>query len=449
MDYDLIVIGAGPGGHAAALEAARLGRKVLIVEKKTWGGTCTHKGCIPTKALLACSRRYHELRNLKRFGIVMESSGFDFGAIKRHQNQMVKISALGVRKSLQELGVECAEAEATIVAPGEVEMTFPEGKTEHRKGSNLVISWGSEVSPLPAIPFSRRVISSDTLLDMDRLPERLTVVGSGAIGIEFATFLTEVGVKVTLIEVMDHILPYEDPDIADFLTGELRKAGVTVYTATAIQKVTETGNSVRMEVVNKEKSFEIEADYGLISVGRRPSLRPEELDRLGVAYSGKGIQVNDRCLTSVNGIFAVGDVTGGILLAHRASAQGRTVARFLFADPSARHTDDAVPAVVYSHPPIARVGLTETKAQEQGLDIAIRKKEYGANIIARTELMGNGFIKTLFHQGRMVGATIAGDQAPDLIASLSLAIANGMTGKELKNWIIPHPTLSELLGPEI
>jgi dihydrolipoamide dehydrogenase len=445
MDYDLIVIGAGPGGHATALEAARLGRKVLIVEKKTWGGTCTHKGCIPTKALLACSRRYHELRNLKRLGITVENSGVDFGAMKRHQSQMVKLSALGVRKSLQDLGVNCTEGEAVILSPEEVAIALPDGKTEHFHSKNLVISWGSEVSPLADIPFSSRIISSDTLLNMDSLPESFIVIGGGAIGIEFATFMAEVGVKVTLIEVMDQILPYEDPDTADFLTGELKKAGIEVHTSTAIRKVTETRNSVRMEGVNKDKSFEIEADYGLISVGRRPSLRGEELDRLGVTYSGKGIGVDDRCMTNINGIFAVGDVTGGILLAHRASAQGRTVARFLFADPSARHTDDAVPAVVYSHPPVARVGLTETKASERGLAIEFRKKEYGTNIIARTELMGNGFVKTLWHQERLVGAAIAGDQAPDLIASFSLAVAHKMTGKDLRNWIIPHPTLSELL----
>jgi dihydrolipoamide dehydrogenase len=445
MDYDLIVIGAGPGGHAAALEAARLARKVLIVEKKTWGGTCTHKGCIPTKALLTCSRRYHELRNLKRLGITVENSGFDFEAIKRHQSQMVKLSALGVRKSLQDLGVNCTEGEAVILSPDEVEIALPNGKTDRVRSKNLVISWGSAISPLPDFPFSNRVISSDTLLDMDRLPDSLSIIGGGSIGVEFAAFLAEVGVKVTLIELMDHILPNEDPDVADFLTGELKKTGVAVYTATTIRKVIETGNSVRMELVNKDKIFEIDTDYCLISVGRKPSLRAEELDRLGVAYSGKGIFVDDRCMTNINGVFAAGDVTGGILLAHRASAQGRTVARFLFADHSARHTDDAVPAVVYSHPPVARVGLTETKAHERGLEIDVRKKEYGTNIIARTELMGNGFVKTLFHQDRLFGAAIAGDQAPDLIASFSLAISHGMSEKDLRNWIIPHPTLSELL----
>jgi len=445
MIYDLIVIGAGPGGHAAALEGAHLGKKVLIVEKKDWGGTCTHRGCIPTKALLACSRRYHEIRNAKRLGVLYENTGFDFGAVKRHQNQMVRVSALGVRKSLQDLGVDCVEGEATILSPDEVEITFAEGKTECRRGRHLVISWGSEVSPLPEIPFSDRIISSDTLLGMDKLPKSLAIIGGGAIGIEFATFLAETGVKVTLLEIMNHILPSEDPDAADFLTGELKKTGIDVHTAITVCQIKEANHGVMLELKKQDQPFEIAADYALVSAGRRPFLRREELDRLGVAYHEKGIVVDSCLKTCVPSIFAVGDVTGGILLAHRASAQGRTVSRFLFADPSARHSDDAVPAVVYAHPPVARVGLTEAKARALGLEIDVRKKEYGANIIARTELMGNGFVKALFHRDRLVGATIAGEQAPDLIASLGLAVANEMCQKDLKNWIIPHPTLSELL----
>ena len=445
MSYDLIVIGAGPGGHAAALEGARLGKKVLIVEKKDWGGTCTHRGCIPTKALLACSRRYHEIRNAKRLGVVCENTAFDFSAVKRHQNQMIRVSALGVRKSLQDLGVDCVEGEAALLSPGEVEITLTEGKTEFRQGRHLVISWGSEASPLPGIPFSGRIIGSDTLLGMDRLPESLAVIGGGAIGVEFATFLAEAGVKVTLVELMDHILPGEDTDVSDFLTGELKKTGIDVHTATTVCRIRETDHGVMLEAKKQDKTFEITAEFVLVSTGRRPFLRREELDRLGVAYHEKGIVV-DTCLqTSVPAIFAVGDVTGGILLAHRASAQGRTLSRFLFDDPSARHSDEAVPVAVYSHPPVARVGLTEAKARALGLETDVQKREYGANIIARTELMGNGFVKALFHRGCLVGAAIAGDQAPDLIASLGLAVANRMTGRDLKNWIIPHPTLSEVL----
>lgn len=445
MDYDLIVIGAGPGGHAAALEAANLGRKVLVIENGAWGGTCTHRGCIPTKALLTCSRRYQEIKTWKRLGVSAEHAAFDFNTVRRHQAQMVKVSALGVRKSLQDMGVDCLEGEAAVFAPGDVVVTLPTGATERKSGNNIVISWGSEVTPLPSVPFSRRVISSDTLLQMENLPASLIVIGGGAIGVEFATFLAEVGVKVTLIELMAHILPYEDEDVADLLTGELKKMGIDIHTATSVQEVVETDGNVALQASQGDQSFQIAAEYVLVSTGRRPRLRRAELDHLGIVYSGKGIVTDPSLQTGVPGIFAVGDVTGGILLAHRAAAQGRTASRFLFADPATQHSDNAVPAVVYSHPPVARVGLTEEKARELGLDIVVRKKEYGANIIARTELMGNGFIKTLFHNDRLVGAAIVGEQAPDLISTLSLAVAAGMTDRDLSNWIIPHPTLSELL----
>ena len=313
-----------------------------------------------------------------------------------------------------------------------MKITLPAGVIEHKNGTHLVISWGSEVSPLPSFPFADRIVSSDTLLQMENLPTSLTVIGGGAIGVEFATFFAELGVKVTLVELMDQILPYEDPDIAAFLTGELKKKDIEVHTATTVRKITENEQSTVLEASQADRIFEIVSDYVLVSTGRRPRLSREELDRLGIAYNDRGITVDSHLQTNIPGIFAVGDVTGGILLAHRAAAQGRTVARFLFADPTTRHTDDAIPAVVYSHPPVARVGLTETKANEQGLKIDVRKKEYGTNIIARTELMGNGFVKTLLHQDRLVGAAIAGDQAPDLIASFSLAIANGMTEKDLQ-----------------
>ncbi len=445
MDYDLIVIGAGPGGHAAALKAANLGRKVLIIENGDWGGTCTHRGCIPTKALLACSRRYQELKTWKRLGVSAENTAFDFGTVRRHQAQMVKVSALGVRKSLQDLGVDCADGEAAILAPGDVAVTLPTGATERKSGNNIVISWGSEVTPLPSVPFSRRVISSDTLLQMETLPASLIVIGGGAIGVEFATFLAEIGVKVTLIELMAHILPYEDEDVADLLTGELKKKGIDIHTAASVLEVVEADENVALRASRGDQSLQVAAECVLVSTGRRPRLRRAELDRLGIVYSDRGIVVDSSLQTSVPGIFAVGDVTGGMLLAHRAAAQGRTVSRFLFADPAAQHSDDAVPAVVYSHPPVSRVGLTEEKARQLGLDIVVRKKEYGTNIIARTELMGNGFIKTLFHKDCLVGAVIVGEQAPDLITALSLAIASGMTDRDLSSWIIPHPTLSELL----
>jgi dihydrolipoamide dehydrogenase len=271
-------------------------------------------------------------------------------------------------------------------------------------------------------------------------------VGGGAIGVEFATFMVECGVNVTIVELMDQILPYEEREAATFLKNELGKLGIVVHTSTKMESLTEADGAVHMKAQSGGEVMELVADYALICVGRKPVLRTAELDRLSIRYDQKGISVDHQLMTNVENMYAVGDVTGGILLAHRAMAQGHAVANNLFGDRSISYSDEFIPVVAYTHPNIARVGLTEHSAREQGLNIEIKRVEYGANIMARTELMGNGFIKAIFNDDRLVGVTIAGDEASELIASMSLAVANRMEIRELKNWVIPHPSLSELLN---
>jgi dihydrolipoamide dehydrogenase len=446
MDFDLIVLGAGPGGHAAALEASRAAASVVIVDRGSWGGTCTHWGCIPTKALLASSRKLTELKKLKRLGIKIDNPSFDFSVMKRHQQQMVRLSALGVRKSLEESGVEIKEGEGTILAPGEVEIVAADGLRERIKARTIVIAWGSETAMLPGITKSNRILDSKDVLAMNTLPPSIIIVGGGAIGVEFATFMAECGVKVTIVELMDQILPYEEQEAAVFLKNELGKQGITVHTSTKMESLTESDGSVHLKAQYEEGLMELMSDYALICVGRKPVLRTDELDRLSIRYDQKGISVDHQLMTNVENIYAVGDVTGGILLAHRAMAQGHALANNLFGDRSISYSDEFIPVVAYTHPNVARVGLTERIAREQGLNIEIRSVEYGANIMARTELMGNGFVKAIFSNNRIVGVTIAGDEASELIAPMSLAVANRMGIKELKNWVIPHPSLSELLN---
>ena len=445
MIYDLIVVGAGPGGHAVALEAARLGATVAVIEKETWGGTCVHRGCIPTKALLACSKKLDEIKKFKRMGISVGDPSFDLSVMKRHQNQMVRVSALGVRNSLKEAGVELIDGEGILVSPEDVEVVPPDGGRKMVKARHVVVAWGSQPSMLPNIRFSNRIISSTGLLAMDTLPERLIIVGGGAIGVEFATIAAELGTKVALLELMDQLLPNEERDAAEFLAGTLKKRGIDVNTSTAVELIEESAAEVCVRAVRNGSGLEFTADYVLICIGREPVLRTDELENLAIRYDRKGIQIDNHCMTNVDSIYAVGDVTGGILLAHRAGAQGRALASHLFGDGSITWSDDIIPSVVYTHPNIARVGCTEEQARKQGLSVEVSTIEYGSNIIARTEIMGNGFVKVLFEQGRLIGVTIAGDHAADLIASMTLAVGNKMTKQQLQNWIIPHPTLSELL----
>ena len=474
--FDILVIGAGPGGHAVAVRAARLGARAAIIEKQGWGGTCTHRGCIPTKALLACSRRYAELKKLGRMGVRAADTSFDYAAMKRHQEQIVKISSLGVQKSLKEGGVEMKSGEGRILSPGEVEWIAPDGRHERLFARNLVIAWGSEPTLPPGVQPTDRILTSDGLLSLRTLPESLLIVGGSVIGVEFATFFAELGVPVTLIEMMGQILPGEEAEAAALLTQELKNLGVALHTGVRMEAIREMGSRVQLlaapEAPGAETRqaqdppgaqppgkgdegprgirpagiLELSADYALICTGRRPRLRVEELTALGIRHDRRGIAVDARQMTSVPAIFAVGDVTGGMMLAHRAMQQGETLAARLCGGREIRCIEEAVPSVVYTHPQIARVGLTEEEALRKGIAVEVHRADFAANITARTALLGPGFVKLLFHRDRLAGATIAGEQAGELIASMSLAMAAGLDRRQLEEWIIPHPTLSEVLG---
>ncbi|MBP8980526.1 MAG: NAD(P)/FAD-dependent oxidoreductase [Syntrophobacterales bacterium] len=477
--FDLIVVGGGPGGHAAAEEASRLGARVCIIESNAWGGTCTHRGCIPTKALLTCSRHYAHLKRISRLGIRTDAPTFDFPAICRHRDQMIRVAALGVEKSLQAAGVEMKSGWGEIFSPGEVVWTSSDGARETFSAAGIVIAWGSEVSPppfpidagpdLPPLreaaappslqggnqgteqapdlppPLLSRVLTSDTFLQLTALPKSVVIVGGSVIGVEFATFLAELGTAVQLVEILPVLLPYEEEEAGEFLRKELARLGVKVLTATAVTELREGSEGIRVAAAQNGKSLELVAEYALLCTGRRPRLEGESLVRLGIGYDRRGIMVNDRQETNVRGIYAVGDVTGGAMLAHRAMQQGQALAGRLFGDGSRVYREEFVPAVTYTHPPIARVGLTERQARERGMDVEVHRSDYGASIMARAELAGQGFVKLLWHTGQLVGATIAGEGAPDLIAALSLAMTAGADMKTLRNWCIPHPTLSEVL----
>ncbi|MFB3924652.1 MAG: NAD(P)/FAD-dependent oxidoreductase [Syntrophales bacterium] len=444
--FDIIVIGSGPGGHAAAQASAGLGARTAIIEKKDWGGTCTNTGCVPTKALLACSRTYASLKKMRRLGVYAADFRFDFIAMRRHQMQVVRTSSLGVRKSLADAGVLCVQGEGRILSPGEVEVLSNDGK-KILNTRRIVIAWGSRPDTPTGITLSGRIMSSDGLLAMENPPGSTVIVGGGAIGLEFATFLADLGSKVFVIELMDQILPCEDRESADFIAKELEKSGIEIFTSARMMSLSEENHGIRMRVSRGDKDIELTADCAAICTGRKPALRAEELDRLGINYSNRGIWVNGSQMTNIENIFALGDVTGGILLAHRAAMQGKTLASLLFGDGSVLYNEDAVPCVLYTHPGLARVGLTEKQAVERRLDYEVKRSGFGANIMARAELAGGGFAKLLFCKGRLVGAAVAGEGACELIAPMSLAVSRGMGYTDFRNWIIAHPTLSEVLNP--
>jgi dihydrolipoamide dehydrogenase len=445
--YDLVVIGGGPGGLAAAELAAKKEKRVLIIEKEGWGGTCTNRGCIPTKALLTCSKFYANLKKLKRLGINIVDVSIDFAGIKKHQQQIVKVAALGAHKMLVDAQVETKQGTGEINSSQEVQYRDQQGNSKIIFTNNIIIAWGSEPQMLPEINLSERILTSDGLLNLDSLPASIIIVGGSVIGVEFATFFAELGVKVTLFELLDRLLPYEDQEAVDLLRQELIRLGIDIHTSTKLDSLNDTGSGVVMQAQKNGKQFEMTADYAALCTGRQPLIYEEELKKLGIEYAKAGIKVDKNMMTNVAGIYAVGDVTGGLMLAHRATEQGKVAAGHICELNTIVYNENFIPSVVYSHPQIARVGHTQKQAANEGLIVEIVKSNYSANIIARAELMGQGFVKAIFHENNIIGATIVGEDAAELIAPLSLAVANSLTKKQLQSWVIPHPTLSEIFTP--
>jgi dihydrolipoamide dehydrogenase len=447
--YDLVVIGGGPGGLAAAEIAAAKKKRVLIIEKDGWGGTCTHKGCIPTKALLTCSKFYTDLKKLKRVGVNISSATVDFAAMKKHQQQIVKVAALGAQKVLIDTQVETKLGTGEIVSPQEVRYTDQSGQSQSIATDNIVIAWGSQPQILTGIQTSERILTSDDILNMTTLPAGMIIVGGSFIGVEYATLFAELGIKVILVELLERILIYEDEEAAQFLHQELVRLGIAIHTSTKLLRLKDTDNGVVMHAQKNGEQLEMLANCALLCTGRKPLLHTEQLDKLGINYTKTGIKVDLNMMTNVPGIYAVGDVTGGMMLAHRAARQAKVAAGHICGENDYSYNEKFIPSVVYSHPQIARVGYTQKLAQAEGLSIEIVRSQYAANIIARAELLGQGFVKAVFHQDKIIGATIVGDHAAELISPLALAVSNELTQKQLRAWVIPHPTLSEIFAPLI
>jgi dihydrolipoamide dehydrogenase len=357
-----------------------------------------------------------------------------------------------------------------------VEWTAPDGASSILSARDLIVAWGSEPALPPGVILSERILTSDGLLSLPTLPASLLIVGGSVIGVEFATLFAELGARVTLIEMLGQILPGEDAEAAVLLTQELKKLGVVVHTNVRMESIRGTGAGVQLLAVpagpageilpareasgvgtpdsgpgpppgmSPSGTLDLSADYALICTGRKPRLDEAQLNALGIRYDRRGVDVDERQMTNVPGIYAIGDVTGGMMLAHRAMRQGKVLADRLCGSGEAVYREEALPAVVYTHPQVARVGLTEEQARRRGIVPEVHRADFAANITARTALLGAGFVKLLFDGERLAGATIVGDQAGELITPLGLAMAAGLGRRQLEEWIIPHPTLSEVLG---
>lgn len=441
--YDLIVIGGGPGGYVASIRAAQLGMKVACVEGRgALGGTCLNVGCIPSKALLTSSAKYAELAHLSSHGIAVEGASIDVPSMMGRKDKIVGDLTKGIGFLFKKNSVELIEGWACIPADGQVQVG-----DDIYEAKNILIATGSEPTPLNGIEIDEKdVLSSTGALALDTVPDHLVVVGAGVIGLELGQVWARLGAKVTVVEYLDRVLPGIDGEIAKLAQRALSKRGLKFQLGRALKAIekSETGLTLTLDRVGKDKEEVIEADKVLIAVGRRPVTRGLGLEELGIALDPRGfVQVDNSFRTSVPGIYAIGDCVPGPMLAHKAEEDGVACVEMLAG--LGGHVDyNTVPGVVYTDPEVASVGVTEEALKEAGAEYAVGKFAFMANSRARSTGETDGAVKVLADpNGKILGAHICGAHGGDLIAELVLAMTKGATVAEVASTCHAHPAMGE------
>ena len=439
MDYDVGIIGGGPGGYTAALRVAALGGTVVLIERETAGGVCLHRGCIPTKHLLSVCGLVESAAVSGKRGVKTEFKGIDLDRIRSGKNDVVGRLARSLERLLDERGVERVRGEGGLAGAGAVSI---DGSTRVTVGS-IIIATGSMPAPLPGgIVNGRSCWTSREALRLEAVPEALLVIGGGAIGCELATIFNGLGSGVTIVEAMEEILPFMDGEVGAELRKHLRRAGVTVLTGSSLVSVDAGGNAV---VRTPKGERNLMADITLVAVGRVPVLPafPEGM----LEMDGRSIRVGDDMRTSIPSVFAVGDVTGKGMLAHLAAAQARVAAANAMGG-AARMDYSAVPNCIFTHPEVASVGIGEGEAISRGYSVKVGRTDYRAIGLAHATGEIAGFAKVLCDSGRgtVLGAQIIGARATDLIAEMTVAVKLGLKAKELAGVIHAHPTYGEVVA---
>ncbi len=439
MTFDLIIIGAGPGGYEMAASAAQKGLTVGIVERDQMGGTCLNRGCIPTKALCRNAEVLGNLKEAAVWGIKAEGFTFDFGAAMARKDEVVTQLRDGVKMLMQSPGITAIEGEARFVDAHTIEV----GGEKH-DARNIVIATGSAPKGLP-IPGAELAMTSDDILCMTQLPKSLCIVGGGVIGMEFAAIFNTYGVEVTVVEFCKEILPPFDKDIAKRLKQTLSKRGIKVITQAAVKAIAQCDEGLQVSYDLKGKEQSLVAERVLMSVGRQPVL-PQGLDTIGVTVGRRGIEVNDQMQTNIEGVYAIGDVNGRMMLAHAASAQGEVALAAILGKPCEIKLD-IVPSAVFTVPELSMVGLTEEQCAERGMEVVVKKSFFRSNGKAVSMAETDGLIKMIIdaQTRQIVGCHICGAHAADLIQEVVMAMNAGCPVDRLADSIHGHPTLTEVV----
>lgn len=444
--YDLIVIGAGPGGYPAAVKAAKMGKKAAVVEMRELGGTCLNRGCIPTKTLMHTAELFHEFRKSELVGLQINEIGFNLKKMQTRKEEVTASLRDGIAGLLKKQKIAVYEGRGMVAASGRVEVKKADGSTESLEADKILIAVGSRPA-MPPIPGADLpdVVNSDQILDKcDNLYKRFVIIGGGVIGMEFATIYQALGCEVTVIEAMDRILPGMDREISQNLKMIMKKRGVDIHSGAKVEKIVKGSEGLSVVYTEKDKLQEVSADGVLISVGRRPNTEGLFAEGMEPEMNRGMLVVDDSFATSIPGVYAIGDVIGGIQLAHMATAEGYAAVAHMFGEKPPQDLR-TVPSCVYTNPEIASVGMTADEAKAAGIETKSGKYIMSANGKSVLSLQERGFIKILTEAGtgKVIGAQMMCARATDMIGELALAIVKGLTAEDLASVIMPHPTFSE------
>jgi dihydrolipoamide dehydrogenase len=447
MEFDIVILGSGPGGYVAAIRASQLGLKTAVIEKAEIGGVCLNWGCIPTKSLLKSAQVYDYVKHAEEYGISLKSNAeADLGKMVNRSREVAGNMSKGVQFLFKKNKIELIQGYGRLKSKGILEIEDDKGKKTEVKSKHIVLATGARSRELPNLPIDgKKIIGYRQALTLKKMPESMVVVGSGAIGSEFAYFFRSIGTQVTLVEFMPDVLPLEDEEVSKTLERSFKKAGMKVLTNSTVEKVDFKGKKCIVSVQTKKGVEEIETDIVLSAVGISPNIENIGLEELGIVVDKGKVKVDEFYRTNVEGIYAIGDIVDGPALAHVASAEGITcVERIAGLSPEPVDYSN-IPGCTYTLPEVASVGMSEKKAKEAGYEIKVGKFPYTASGKASAAGNKEGFIKLIFDAkyGELLGAHMIGLNVTEMIAEMVVARKLETTGHEIIKAIHPHPTMSE------
>ncbi|MEY3833678.1 MAG: hypothetical protein RLZZ130_1156 [Pseudomonadota bacterium] len=451
-DYDLIILGSGPGGYVAAIRAAQLGLKVAIVERENLGGICLNWGCIPTKALLRSAEIYHYMQHAGDYGLTAANISADIDAVVKRSRGVAKQLNQGVTHLMKKNKITVHMGDGKLTAANRL-MVTKDGKSEELTAKNIILATGARARDLPFAPTDgKRIWTYRHAMVPPEMPKKLLVIGSGAIGIEFASFYNDMGAEVTVVEMLDRIVPVEDADVSTFLEKALTKQGMTIMTGAGVEELKATATCVSAKIKGKDgKVIASEFTHCIVAIGIVPNTENIGLEALGVAMDRGFLTTDPMCRTNVPGLWAIGDITAPPWLAHKASHEGVIAAEAIAGGHPHAMDSKNIPGCTYCHPQVASVGLTEAKAKEAGYDVKVGNFPFLGNGKAIALGEAEGFIKTVFDAktGELLGAHMVGAEVTELIQGYTIGKTAELVEADFMHTVFPHPTLSEMMHESV